>query len=168
MGCKISFDLNYRKKLWSPDEAKSCFSKIFGKVDMLITTQFDTADVYGMKGTYEEIAEELKDTFGFRTVAITLREVPTVLAGTWSSMALHDGKIYRGKTYPLEIIDRVGTGDAYTAGFIYGYLTGDIKKALDYGDAHAALCHSVPGDFSWFTEGEVAKLIKATDFKIQR
>ena len=168
MGCKISFDLNYRKKLWSPEEARACFAKIFDKVDILITTQFDTEDVYGMKGTYEEIAQKLKDMFGFKTVAITLREVPTVLTGTWTSMVHHEGKILKGKTYPLEIIDRVGTGDAYTAGFIYGYLTGDIKKALDYGDALAALCHSVPGDFSWFTEDEVAKQIKATDFKIQR
>ena len=168
MGCKISFDLNYRKKLWSPEKARECFAKIFDKVDILITTQFDTEDVYGMKGAYEEVAQKLRDSFGFSTVALTLREVPTVLTGTWSSMVL-DGKTFRrGKTYPLEIIDRVGTGDAYTAGFIYGYLTGDIRKAIDYGDALAALCHSVPGDFSWFTEEEVTKQIRATDFKIQR
>jgi len=167
LGCKICFDINYRAKLWSPEEAKECLSKILDKVDILVTTQYDTEDVFGYKGSYEDIAKQLKDRFGCSIVAITLREVKTVLIGGWTSIALAD-KLYRGKTYDVEIVDRVGTGDAYTAGFIYGYLTGDVEKAVAYGDALAALEHSVPGDLSWFTEDEVKKQIKAVGYKIQR
>jgi len=167
LGCKICFDINYRAKLWSPEEAKDCLSKILDKVDILVTTQFDTEDVFGYKGSYEDIAKQLKDRFGCSVVAITLREVRTVLIGGWTSIALAD-KLYRGKTYDVEIIDRVGSGDAYTAGFVYGYLTGDVEKAVAYGDALAALEHSVPGDLSWFTEDEVKKQIKAVGYKIQR
>lgn len=167
LGCKICFDINYRAKLWSPEEAKECLSKILDKVDILVTTQFDTEDVFGYKGSYEDIAKQLKDRFGCSVVAITLRDVRTVLIGGWTSIALAD-KLYKGKTYDVEIVDRVGTGDAYTAGFIYGYLTGDVEKAVAYGDALAALEHSVPGDLSWFTEDEVKKQIKAVGYKIQR
>jgi len=166
-GCKICFDINYRAKLWPAEEARKCLSKILDKVDVLVTTQFDTEDVFGFKGSYEDIAKQLKDMFGCSVVAITLRDVRTVLSGGWTSIALAD-RLYRGKTYDLEIVDRVGTGDAYTAGFIYGYLTGDVEKAVAYGDALAALEHSVPGDLSWFTEDEVKKQIKAVGYKIQR
>jgi 2-dehydro-3-deoxygluconokinase len=166
-GCKICFDINYRAKLWSAEEAKKCLSKILDKVDILVTTQFDTEDVFGYKGSYEDIAKQLKDKFGCSIVAITLRDVRTVLTGSWTSIALAD-KLYKGKTYDLEIVDMMGTGDGYTIGFIYGYLTGDVEKAVAYGDALAALEHSVPGDFSWFTEDEVKKQIKAVGYKIQR
>ena len=166
-GCKICFDINFRAKLWSADEAKKCLSKILDKVDIIVTTQFDTEEVFGYKGSYEDIAKQLKDKFGCSVVAITLREVRTVLTGGWTSIALAD-KLYKGKKYDIEIIDRVGGGDAYTAGFIYGYLTGDVEKAVAYGDALAALEHSVPGDLSWFTEDEVKKQIKAAGYRIQR
>lgn len=166
-GCKICFDINFRAKLWSAEEAKKCLSKILDKVDIIVTTQFDTEEVFGYKGSYEDIAKQLKDKFGCSVVAITLREVRTVLTGGWTSIALAD-KLYKGKKYDIEIIDRVGGGDAYTAGFIYGYLTGDVEKAVAYGDALAALEHSVPGDLSWFTEDEVKKQIKAAGYRIQR
>lgn len=166
-GCKICFDINFRAKLWSADEAKKCLSKILDKVDIIVTTQFDTEEVFGYKGSYEDIVKQLKDKFGCSVVAITLREVRTVLTGGWTSIALAD-KLYKGKKYDVEIIDRVGGGDAYTAGFIYGYLTGDVEKAVAYGDALAALEHSIPGDLSWFTEDEVKKQIKAASYRIQR
>jgi 2-dehydro-3-deoxygluconokinase len=166
-GCKICFDINFRAKLWSAEEAKKCLSKILDKVDIIVTTQFDTEEVFGYKGSYEDIAKQLKDKFGCSVVAITLREVRTVLTGGWTSIALAD-KLYKGKKYDIEIIDRVGGGDAYTAGFIYGYLTGDVEKAVAYGDALAALEHSIPGDLSWFTEDEVKKQIKAAGYRIQR
>ncbi|HID95613.1 MAG TPA: sugar kinase [Candidatus Latescibacteria bacterium] len=167
-GCKICFDLNYRGRLWSPEEAEKCLSRLMGKVDILITTQFDTETVFGMKGSYEEIASQLKERFGLSVVAITLREVRTVLTGGWTSLALADGRFYRGKMYDVEIIDRVGAGDAYTAGFIYGYLTGDVEKAVACGDAMAALEQTIPGDLSWFTEEEVQKQLKKADLRIQR
>jgi len=166
-GCKISFDINYRAKLWSSEEAKKCLSNLLNKVDILITTQFDANEVFGFKGSYEDIARELKNSFGCSIVVVTLREVKTVLTGGWSSIALAD-KLYKGKNYNVEIIDRVGAGDAYTAGFIYGYSTGDIKKAISYGDALASLEQTIPGGLGWFVEEDIKRQIKKTDFRIQR
>jgi len=98
---------------------------------------------------------------------MTIREAPTVLTGTWTSIALAD-KLYEGKVTQLELVDRIGSGDAYTAGFIYGYLTGDVAKAVAYGDAMSVLKHSMPGDFIYVTEKEVTQQTKTARTKIVR
>ena len=166
-GCKVSFDVNYRARLWTTDQARACLEPMMKFIDILITTEDDTRDVFGMTGSPEEICRQLKNRFGFSVVTITLREVKTVLTGGWTSIALAD-KVYTDKTYELEMIDRVGAGDAYTAGFLYGYVTGDVDKAVKHGNALAALVQTVPGDFSWFTREEVEAQIKGQSAKIQR
>ena len=166
-GCIVSFDMNYRTKLWSPEEARTCLSDLLKKVNILITTRQDTTRVFGLEGSPEELARKLKDIFGFDIVAITLREPLTVQTGRWTSIALAD-KIYSGKVYDLEIIDRVGSGDSFTAGFLYGYLTDGVEKGIAYGDAMAALKHSFPGDITWVTEEEVVALIKGEGARIKR
>lgn len=167
-GCTVSFDLNYRSKLWSPDEAKRCLTTLFKHVDILITTQYDTEEVFGMTGSYEEIAEKLVKQFKFDAVGITLREVKTVLTGAWTSLVLSKGKLYHGEKHEIEIVDRVGAGDSWTAGFLYGYLTGGVEKGVAYADAMAALKHSIPGDIAWLTADEIEKLLKSKDFRVQR
>ncbi len=167
-GCMVSFDMNYRTKLWSPEEARACLSELLEQVNILITTRQDTARVFGLEGTHEELARQLRDMFGFDIVAVTLREPVTVQTGKWTSMVLADDKIYRGKVYDLEIIDRVGSGDSFTAGFLYGYLTGDAEKGIAYGDAMAALKHTFPGDITWVTEEEVLDQIKGQGARIKR
>jgi len=166
-GCRVSFDINYRAKLWSGEEARRCLSKLLGEVDIIITTQFDAEEIFGLKDSYEEVARKLKEMFKPSVVVITLREVKTVLTGGWRSIALAD-KLYTGKSYDIEIIDRVGAGDAYTAGFLYGYLSGDIEKGISFGDAMAALQQTIPGDLSWFSLKEVEKHLGGKDFRIQR
>ena len=91
-------------------------------MDIIITTQFDAETVFGLTGSYEDIARKLTDMFGPSVVAMTLREVRTVKTGTWTSLALADGKIYKGQVYDLEIVDRLGAGDSFTSGFLCGYL----------------------------------------------
>ena len=166
--CKVSFDLNYRSKLWSPAEAKECFSKLLNKVDIIITTQFDAETVFGLTGSYEDIARKLADMSGCSVVAITLREVRTVKTGAWTSLALADGKVYRGEVYDLEIVDRLGAGDSFTAGFLCGYLESDVQTGILYGDSMAALKHTVPGDIAWISKEEVLQRAKSKDFRIQR
>lgn len=166
-GCLVSLDLNYRSKLWSPAEAKACFSELLKHVNILITTIEDTWQVFGLSGTPEEIAEKLKDMFPVDIVAITVRDPRTVRTATWTSVVLAD-KLYKGKVYELEIVDRVGSGDSFTAGFLYGYLTGDVEKGMAYGDAMAALKHTFPGDISWVTEEDVIAQIKGQDARIKR
>jgi len=166
-GCLVSFDINYRTRLWSPADARACLSELLRQVNILITTIEDTAQVFGLTGTHEEVARKLKDMFPCDVVAITIRDPRTVRTGTWTSIALAD-KIYRGRLYELEIVDRVGTGDSFTAGFLYGYLTGNVEKAIAYGDAMSALKHTFPGDLTWVTEGEVLDQIKGQDARIRR
>lgn len=170
-GVLISFDLNYRAKLWSQEQAKAGLSPLMKYVDMLITTEEDTARVFNIGGKdWKEVARKLAETFGFKIVAITLRENITVWRNNWTAIVLKDGQIYEDEKYDVEVVDRVGSGDAFAGGFLYAYLTGkDIETALKYGNAAAVLKHSCPGDLAWFTLEEVEKLIVGKgDLRISR
>jgi 2-dehydro-3-deoxygluconokinase len=166
--CAISFDINYRSRLWSAQEARECLSEMLQGVTILFTTLDEAGIVFGLAGNTEEVARELARQFNISIVAITLREAPTVLRGKWSSLAFSDGKVYTGRVIDLELIDRMGSGDSYNAGFLYGYLTGDIAKAVAYGDAMSAIKHSVPGDYTWATLAEAKAQVETVQTKIQR
>lgn len=165
--CLVTFDLNYRVKLWTKEAARECLSLILPKVNILLTTSDDLEIVFGLTGERADVAKRAKEMFSLDVVAMTVREAPTVLRGTWRSIAVAD-RVYEGKTTQLELIDRIGSGDAYTAGFIYGYITGDVAKAVAYGDAMSVLKHSMPGDFIYVTEAEVTKQTKSEQTKIVR
>jgi 2-dehydro-3-deoxygluconokinase len=170
-GLLVSFDLNYRAKLWSQEQAKAGLSPLMKYVDVLVTTEEDTARVFQIEGKdWKEVARKLADTFGCKIVAITLRENVTVWRNNWTAIILADGQIYEDQTYEVEVVDRVGSGDAFAGGFLYGYLTGkDIETSLKYGNAGALLKHSCPGDLAWFTLEEVEKLIAGKgDLRISR
>ena len=168
-GCLISYDLNYRAKLWTTREAEKCQTPLMDYVDILITTEEDTNRVFGLKGKdYGETAGKLAHKFGFKTVAITLRGDLSVLKNMWTAIAFSNGKIHRDKTYEVEIVDRVGAGDAFSAGFIYGYLSGGVDRGLQYGNALAALKHTIPGDFCWSDLKEVEALIQGGSLRIVR
>ncbi len=169
-GCTVSYDLNYRKKLWSPSEARKIQEPMMAEVDILITTEEDTQVVFGIKEKdYETVAERLAHSFKFKIVVITLREDLSVWRNNWTAIAYSNGKIYRDRTYGVEIVDRVGAGDSFTAGFLYGWLKGgEIGKGLSYGNAFAALKHTIPGDFNWSTLEEVENLIKGAGLRISR
>jgi len=161
-GLLVSFDLNYRARLWSTEQAKNTLSPMMENVDILITTEEDTERVFQIKGKdYKEVAGKLAEQFGFRVVAITLRENISIWRNYWTAIAYHDGQIYQDQKYDIEIVDRLGAGDSFTGGFLYGYLTsqGDVARSLKYGTAVSALKHSNPGDMNWCTLDEVEKLI---------
>ena len=169
-GCTVSYDLNYRKKLWTPSDAKKIQEPMMADVDVLITTEEDTNIVFGIKEKeYEAVAEKLAHTFKFKIVAITLREDLSVWRNNWTAIAYQDGKIFRDRKYEVEIVDRVGAGDSFTAGFLYGWLKDkDVEKGLRYGNAFAALKHTFPGDFNWSTQDEVETLLKGAGLRISR
>ena len=138
-------------------------------VDILTNTEEDTKIVFGIQeDNYEKVASTLARTFGMKAIAITLREDLEVWKNNWTAIAYADGKIYSDRTYAVEIVDRVGAGDSFTAGFIYGYLTGDAGKGVKYGNALAALKHTMPGDFNWSSLEEVESQIKGTGLRISR
>jgi len=183
-GLTVSYDLNYRGKLWSPEKAQAVQEPMMEFVDVLITTEEDTGVVFKIKAgsetdgrgfekvsaeSYKEVARRLHEKFRFKGVAITLRENPLVWRNTWTAIAYADGKFYEDVKYDLEIVDRIGGGDSFSAGFIYGNL---VKKSYDaavrYGNAFSALKHSIPGDFNWATLQEVEGLLKGASLRVAR
>ncbi|MGB9619060.1 MAG: PfkB family carbohydrate kinase [Armatimonadota bacterium] len=168
-GAMVSYDVNYRKKLWSPEEANACQVPMMEYVDILITTEEDTGIVFGIREpSYQQVAVRLHERFGFEVVAITLREDISVLRNNWSAFAYADGNFHESAKYSCELVDRVGAGDSFTAGFIYGYLTGGVQKGVDYGTAFSAVKHSIPGDLNWATLEEVENQLKGAGSRIQR
>jgi 2-dehydro-3-deoxygluconokinase len=174
MGLTVSCDLNYRKKLWTPAEAKATMSEIMEYVDVAIGNEEDAEKVFGIKaqGTnveggeighagYEEVARTLASTFDFKTVAITLRESRSADNNGWSAMLLHEGQILQSKAYDLHIVDRVGGGDSFAGGLIYGLATGKSgQDALEFAVAASCLKHSISGDFNLVSVAEVEALTK--------
>jgi 2-dehydro-3-deoxygluconokinase len=180
----VSYDLNYRGKLWTTDKAQAVQEPLMEFVDVLITTEEDTDVVFKIKAegktdargfqevsaaSYKEVARRLQEKFHFKAVAITLRENPLVWRNTWTAIAYADGKFYEDVKYDLEIVDRIGGGDSFSAGFIYGYLTkNSYDAAVRYGNAFSALKHSMPGDFNWATREEVESLLKGASLRVAR
>lgn len=168
-GVTTSVDLNFRVKLWSSDQANRCMSELMAHTDYLITTEEDLERVFSIKGKdYEEAAALTAARFPVKAVAITLRENPLVWRNTWSGMVWMNKQVLRTRTYEVEIVDRLGAGDSFAAGFIDGMLDGDIQKALDRGVALSALKHSIPGDFAWITRDEVDNLLQGAALRIHR
>lgn len=163
-GCKVSLDLNYRAKLWSRQEASKTLAPMMESVDILITTRGDTQTILGINAeTDEALAAMLLEQYPFEVVAVSYREGDRVWQCIWSALAQTRDKTFKTRTYDIDIVDQVGRGDSFAAGFLYGYIaTGDEQKALDYGAAFAALKHSFPGDFNWCTKEEVDALLAGT------
>ena len=168
-GCKVACDLNYRSRLWTEEEAGNCLKPLMQYVDVLISTEEDTARVLGIRGnSYQEVAKKLAEEFNFEAVCITIREDISVLKNRWTAIVYCGGKVYEDRIYDVEIIDRLGAGDSFSAGFMYGYITGDAEKGLRYGNAYAALQHSIPGDINWTTLKELESQVKGAGTRIGR
>jgi 2-dehydro-3-deoxygluconokinase len=168
-GIPVSYDLNYRAKLWSEARAREVQEPLMADVDVLITTEEDTKRVFGITGAdYREVARKLVDRFGFKVVTITLRGDTSVLRNTWTAIAYADGTDVEDRSYDIEVVDRVGGGDAYAAGFLYGWLTGDVTRGVRYGDAFSALQQTLPGDLAWVTLAEVEAQLSGAGLRIAR
>jgi len=182
-GVQTSYDLNYRSKLWSDKEAQACQEPLMEYVDVLITTEEDTKVVFKITSgdetdekftkvsaeSFQVVAQKLQEKFKFKVVAITLRENPSVWKNKWTVIAYSQGKFFNDRSYEVEIVDRVGSGDSFSGGFIYGYLTtGDIEAALKMGNAYSAIKHSIPGDLNWVTKAELETVMKGGGLRVAR
>ena len=168
-GLKVSYDLNYRAKLWTGAEAGRCMSELMRFCDVLITTEEDIEKVFGIKGnSYEEAAAKVGAKFGTKKIAITLRENPLVWKNIWTAILWTPETVLRTRTFEVEIVDRLGAGDSFAAGLIHGMLDGDDQKGLDWGIAMSAIKHSIPGDFAWVTAAEVEATVKGGGLRIAR
>lgn len=159
-GRTVSFDVNYRARLWPASLARETLLPLIRDVDLLICPAADAEGVFGIQGAPEEMAERLGDLTGASHIALTLGGGGALL---WDRHAFH-----RASPFPVQAIDRVGAGDAFDAGLIWGYLAGDAPKGLLYGMAMAALKHTIPGDEFISSLGEVEALIHSGHRDIQR
>jgi 2-dehydro-3-deoxygluconokinase len=159
-GALVSFDVNYRSKLWSPQAAREKLTTCFRLADITFLSKAEADLVFGQRGSDEVVLKALFHEFGSDVIVLKL--------GEQGAVALCEGEIYRIGVYPTETIDPIGTGDAFAAGFIYGYLTSGIQKALDCGAALAALKRTFPGDVAAVSLAEVEELIGGGYTGVQR
>lgn len=172
MGLTVSCDLNYRKKLWTKQEAGETMAKLCEYVDVCIANEEDASDVFGIKADntdvtkgevnregYKSVAKQLADKFKFSKVAITLRESISANDNIWSAMLYDGNEYYFSKKYNMHIVDRVGGGDSFGAGLIYSCLNGfDSQKTIEFAVAASCLKHSIEGDFNMVSVSEVMNL----------
>jgi len=187
-GTVVSYDLNYRPSLWKSiggqKRTQEVNREIARYVDVMIGNEEDFTACLGFRveGADEHLLQidvtafkkmietAVKAHPNFKATATTLRAAKTATINDWAAIAWMDGRFYESRKYPdLEILDRVGGGDSFASGFIYGLMTtGDPQKAVDYGAAHGALAMTTPGDTSMVSKDEVEKLMKGGGARVQR
>ncbi|MDQ3488662.1 MAG: sugar kinase [Acidobacteriota bacterium] len=173
-GARVSVDLNYRKKLWSETQARETMRPVMGLVDVVIANEEDLQSVLGVhvSGTdvssgrldvqgFRDAAETVSREFGPAMVAITLRESTSASDNGWSAVLWENGTttLHHSQRYDVRLIDRIGGGDSFAAGLIYGLVTGRTPEAaLRFAVAASALKQTIPGDFNRVSVEEVDRL----------
>src|SRR5262245_33183518 len=185
-GAVVSFDLNFRAKLWQIsgglDKAQDTMRRIVANVDVLVGNEEDLQKGLGLKGPDVEAKKSIDPTafFGMmdqvakelpniKIVATTLREVHSTNRHDWGAVAWINGKTYTAPECELDVLDRVGGGDGFAAGFFYGLLSGESPEAaLRLGWAHGALLTTFPGDTTMASISEVRAFAEGGSARIQR
>lgn len=177
-GATVSCDLNYRAKLWTVEQARETMNEMMEHVDVCIANEEDADKCLGVRiggdieaaelneEDYFDAARRMREEYDFKAVAFTLRESFSASRNGWSAI-LHDGRDceqpYRSERYEIQLVDRVGGGDSFASGLIYGLLTkDDTRDALQYAVAASCLKQTIPGDFNLMSVDEVEKLAKGS------
>ena len=187
-GTIVSYDLNYRPSLWKSvggqSRAQEINREIARHVDVMIGNEEDFTACLGfnVEGVDENITglevENFKNMItevvaefpNFKATATTLRDVHSATSNDWGAVCWHEGQFHEAAARKeLEIYDRVGGGDSFASGLIYGFIThNDAQLAVDYGAAHGALAMTTPGDTTMATLAEVEKLVEGGSARVQR
>lgn len=171
-GITVSCDLNYRKKLWTREQAGETMAKLVPYVDLCIANEEDAKDVFGIEAEntditsgklnhdgYISVAQKLSERFGCKYVAITLRSSISANDNDWAGMLYTDGEAHFSKQYHMHIVDRVGGGDSFGGGLIYALLSGyEPDQAINFAVAASCLKHSIENDFNLCSVAEVQAL----------
>lgn len=172
-GITVSLDLNYRKNLWSEKKAKEVMADIMQYVDVCIGNEEDADKVLGIapehsdvtagklnNDDYSDVAKQIQEKFGCKTVAITLRESYSASINGWSALLYNNSKSYFSKKYDITLVDRVGGGDSFVGGLIYALLERkEPQDQVDFAVAASCLKHTIEGDFNQVTIEEVEALM---------
>ncbi|HAL31969.1 MAG TPA: sugar kinase [Lachnospiraceae bacterium] len=187
-GTVVSYDLNYRPSMWSAlggkERAREVNKEVARYVDVMIGNEEDFTACLGFEvegndeglkklniDGYRKMIDEAARTYpNFKVVATTLRTVKTATVNDWSALCWADGTIYRSSEYiDLEIMDRIGGGDSFASGLVYGLMTTmDPEKAVNYGAAHGALAMTTPGDTTMASLKEVENVMKGSGARVNR
>ena len=187
-GTIVSYDLNYRPSLWKDiggqARAQEVNKEIAKYIDVMIGNEEDFTACLGLEvegndenlkelnidGYYKMVENAVKVYPNFKVIATTLRTVKTATVNDWSAICWSEGKIYNGLEMPgLEILDRVGGGDSFASGLVYGLMElGDAQQAVNYGVAHGALAMTTPGDTSMASKAEVERIVGGEGARVQR
>jgi 2-dehydro-3-deoxygluconokinase len=184
-GARVSFDLNFRRKLWSEAEAQRVVGPLLRQVDVLIANEEDLQSVLGIHvagadvttgrlehSGFRDAAERVTREFGPPTVAITLRESFSASDNGWSALLWEaaTGRMLASQRYEIRVVDRIGGGDSFAAGLIYGFIAGRTpQETLSFAVAASALKHTIPGDFNRVSVDEVDRLARGdASGRIQR
>ena len=182
-GVTVSCDLNYRKKLWTPEKAQSIMRPLMQYVDVCIGNEEDAELCLGFKPSsnveagnteadgYKNIFHEMKKEFGFKYVISTLRESYSATYNGWKAMIFNGDEFYVSRRYEINpIVDRVGGGDSFSAGVIHGLVNGMSQgDALEFAVAASALKHTIPGDVNMVSIQEVTSLAAGhTNGRVER
>jgi 2-dehydro-3-deoxygluconokinase len=187
-GTVVSYDLNYRPSLWKSvggqARAREVNKEIAKYVDVMLGNEEDFTACLGFEvagadenllhldiGAFKQMIQTSIQAYpNFRVVATTLRAARTATRNDWGAVCWMGGQFHESRPYPdLEILDRVGGGDSFASGLIFGLLTsGDPRIAVNYGAAHGALAMTTPGDTSAATRSEVEKLMEGGGARVQR
>jgi len=173
-GITTSIDLNYRKKLWSKEKAREVMTRLCEYVDVCIGNEEDADTTLGFtakdtdvtKGElnldgFQDVFRQMKEKFGFKYIASSLRESHSASDNGWSALLYDGNEFYHTKKYEVRIVDRVGGGDSFASGLIYGLVSGmPMKEAAEFAVAASALKHTIPGDMNHATLKEVKDLMK--------
>lgn len=183
-GTVVSYDLNFRSKLWSAAAAQKATKSLVPYIDCLIGNEEDFQKVLGFEvegvddqlsaldtSAYKRMVEKVVKAYpNVKVVGTTLREVKSGLVNNWSAILWHDGQFYESRAYrDLEIEDRVGGGDGFSSGFAYGFLNGrSPQECVDLGAAHGALLQTTRGDTSQIDLEELTHVFKGGSARIKR
>ena len=162
-GVAISFDVNYRAKLWSEEEARETIKAILPYIDILFVSEETSRKMMQKTGTLDEIMKSYTEEYGCKIVATTRRGVVSPTKHNFGSRLYYDGKFYDEPQYEnIEVVDRIGSGDAYVAGALYAILKyHDPQKAIEFGNAMSAVKNTIYGDMPASSLGEITSVIES-------
>ena len=162
----VAFDLNFRSKLWSESDARACFVEIVPLVDILFASRGMLRTFFNIDGDHAEVLEAARTRLGLAVTVLSRKRGKASRSVRLGSMAMgQDGQAVEGPWREVEVVDRLGGGDAFAGGFIAGYLADhdDIARALALGSAAQALKHTMPGDFLCATRAEIEAAVDSDE-----
>lgn len=175
-GITVSFDFNFRSKLWTLEECKAGIEKILKYVDIALCGYLDFTNILGFTSDKETLIEKYQDLYpqvaekyGFKYIVSSMRDVLSASKNNYKGLIFNGQEMLISKEYSIDIIDRVGSGDAFTSGFLYAFLNSDSDDyRIEFAAASAALKHTIEGDSNPVSKSEVEALFAGKGFDVGR